>query len=113
MITTTQPTVNVTIELQAGSGQNYDDGSIVVRTINKIVEREFVESDGNINVTSTPAGVTAGSVSITGIPIELGLTTIEVYSVNGTGTQENYNKLLVDSVDRINDSSNTISQVLF
>lgn len=113
MITTTQPTVNVEIELQAGSGQNYPDSSIVVRTINKIVEREFVATDGTISVTSTPAEVVAGLVHITNIPVELGLTTIEVYSVNGTGTSENYNRILVDSVDRIEDTNNTIRQVSF
>jgi len=110
MITTIAAEIDILIELPAGSGQDYPADSIVVRTTNTLVKREF--SPGEVSVTTTPALVTDGSISISGLPVEPGLTTVEVFTLSGSGSTENYSRLLTDSVDRITPTT-LITQVLF
>ena len=113
MTTTTLDTATIRINTPAGSSQNYPSASISVRTINNRVEREFTDDTTGVEVTDKAADVTDGFVQVAGIPINLGITTLEVYSKNGTGDAENYNKILTDAVLRITGTDNLVEQVLF
>ena len=112
MITTLQDSINIIIKLPAGSAQAYSPEDISVRTVQHLVQRSFLAADITVSVVNP--SVEEGSITITGIPVTLGLTAVEVFYQAGTsGTDISYSSIFIDSVDRIVGIDDTLEQVLF